>query len=1025
MKRNIHILISVLCTLPIAHAIAQTVSPPSAPSTSAGPASDQVVELSPFTVNSTADKGYRAENTLAGSRLNTSLRDTPASISVFTREFLDDIGLNEIEKIIDYSVNSQINTQDVNSGPNANNMLGGANVIQRINVRGILSAQGIDYFKSITVNDGYRIDRYDDSRGPNSILFGVGDAGGIINQSSILATTNRTNGRLSYELGNYGTNRSTVRHNQVVVPRKLAVAVAGLHQENGGWRKPAFYDKDRLFATATFTPTDRITIRAMGETGREYRAVVAPFPAFDGALAWIDNRNAKGVSAVTFTPNNTNPTAAQIALGVTARNVGTSATTRRFIFIENDRTFFDSSGTFITGSYNNPAVRAPDGTPGVSGVTLSFQDPSILPYEINSGGPGMYRDTRLANYTLTADWRITSRLTLNVSHHFQEVNIENPLIKGSTPLIAGEVNRTLGVNGPANPYVGQLYIDAPWYSELHDATYRESRLSLSYDLDPQWKWAGTHRFAGMYSRSKDTDYYNARRLGLAGAPFNAAPQNASNLVFQRAYLDESNPSTFIAPDWRQLPKTVTAAGRTYDLAWIDGDAGTTNSSAEQELSSKLLVAHSHFFKRRLVTTIGYRVDEGDVTSFGYSTDPVMKTARIDRDPAKATVNHLKGITRSQGVALHVTEWLSLLGNRSTNIGIPTFTNKVLPNGTIPDPTRGQGQDYGFALNLFSNRVSLKAVAFTTDQQGQTKSGGILAQYQTRNTRIADALQTALVGAGRPLTAAEWAPHYKLFTTPVNADTFDETSNGYELSVVTNLTPNWRLTANYSYTDRIRTNISGADAIPWYGYTFDGKLLKEGVTQNANGTFTVNPAAFASGGTVAKWIELGNRTPAANLATLNTSANITIAEEIRNMISEINLDKQQNEQRWGLRPHRLSLFTAYDFTEGRLKGFSTGVGYRWQMANVIGRTASAAEIQGRPISAADLMLRYRHPVSRGKFRGTLSYQINVSNLFSQDGRLPQRFSAIPPYNLPGGRGIAYSRFDLMEPRSIRLTTTLAY
>ncbi len=115
---------------------AQLAPTPAVPVPPAAPAvSTEVVELSPFTVNSTADKGYRAENTLAGSRLNTSLRDTPASISVFTREFLDDIGLNEIEKLIDYSVNSQINTQDVNSGPNANNMLGGANVIQRINVR--------------------------------------------------------------------------------------------------------------------------------------------------------------------------------------------------------------------------------------------------------------------------------------------------------------------------------------------------------------------------------------------------------------------------------------------------------------------------------------------------------------------------------------------------------------------------------------------------------------------------------------------------------------------------------------------------------------------------------------------------------------------------------------------------------------------------------------------------------------------------------------------------------------------------
>ena len=77
------------------------------------------------------------------------------------------------------------------------------------------------------------------------------------------------------------------------------------------------------------------------------------------------------------------------------------------------------------------------------------------------------------------------------------------------------------------------------------------------------------------------------------------------------------------------------------------------------------------------------------------------------------------------------------------------------------------------------------------------------------------------------------------------------------------------------------------------------------------------------------------------------------------------------------------------------------------------------------SVADFMLRYRHSVGTGRLRGTLSYQVNISNLFNQDGRLPQRFSTIPPYDIPGGRGVAYSRFDLLEPRSIRLTTTFSY
>ena len=45
-----------------------------------------------FTVNTSRDTGYSAENTLAGSRLNTKLRDTASSVAVFTKEFLTDIG---------------------------------------------------------------------------------------------------------------------------------------------------------------------------------------------------------------------------------------------------------------------------------------------------------------------------------------------------------------------------------------------------------------------------------------------------------------------------------------------------------------------------------------------------------------------------------------------------------------------------------------------------------------------------------------------------------------------------------------------------------------------------------------------------------------------------------------------------------------------------------------------------------------------------------------------------------------------
>ena len=72
------------------------------PVTAAPAKKEEVIELSPFTVTTTKDTGYFAQNTLAGSRMNTNLGDLGASISVYTREFLDDIGATNANELLIY-----------------------------------------------------------------------------------------------------------------------------------------------------------------------------------------------------------------------------------------------------------------------------------------------------------------------------------------------------------------------------------------------------------------------------------------------------------------------------------------------------------------------------------------------------------------------------------------------------------------------------------------------------------------------------------------------------------------------------------------------------------------------------------------------------------------------------------------------------------------------------------------------------------------------------------------------------------
>lgn len=990
-------------------------------------ANTEVIELSPFTVDTSRDIGYLAENTLSGSRLNTSLRDTASSVSVFTQEFLDDTALTDIRELLDYTVNSELFTESDSGGTGQNQFITAVNLTPKIVTRGLAASQGLDYFTSITPLDPYRMGRIENSRGPNSILFGIGAPGGLFNASSKSAVTHTNRGQIRYGIGSWGRNRLEVEGNKVLKKDKLAVLVAAVHEENGGWRDFDFHDNERVFASVTYHPHRRLSFTAMGETGRQTSAVIRTLTESEQVLAWYDNREASGVDAVTFTPTNAQPTAALQAVGVTGRNGNRAGNNHRIVFIENDGTVFDSIGTYVTGSYNNAAVRAPDGTPGITSSVLRINDPEMYPRHINAAGPGMYRDQTLTNYTLSADWQPLKNLSVNLAHNFQETKAVVPIMMGNNPTLSGEANRTLGIGGPANPYAGQLYYDGVWRKDTHWGEIKETRLSASYTWDTKSKWFGRHRFAAMGARTEQFAHRTLAVLALAGRPFHNVPANGNNLIRVRNYVTEGDYGTYRVGDWRSLPSTITFGGETYDTAFVHIAQRSNNSGATQQTDSRLGVIQSHFLDNRLVTTLGYREDRATIVQLGYREDPILGDV-VDRDPSKGTPNHIRGKTQTAGVVFHVFDWLSLIANRSSNVGIPSLTRTVFPDGNLPPLSKGEGEDYGLGFTLLDGRLNAKVAYFKSDERGRNETTG----YQPvagRNNRVMDAFEGVLVGAGRPLSTSEWEPVRSQYTPNVSSGGSDFESSGYEARITANLTSNWRFIANYSYTDSQRTNL-GRELVSWYGLkpAGDGVRLVQGVEQDANGLFVVDPSAFESGGTVAKWIELGAMAPAANPSTLTThSSGRTVAEEIYNLVDSLNNTKEQVEKRWGVRPHKVSLYTAYDFREGWMKGFTVGGGWRWRSANVIGEDSSGSEISGKVITAADLMLAY---VTKFKgLPGSFRFQLNVANLFDRTDIIPVRLSTsdtVPDgFILPGGRGVAYSRYDLVRPREIRFTTTYSF
>jgi hypothetical protein len=803
------------------------------------------------------------------------------------------------------------------------------------------------------------------------------------------------------------------------------MSVAGVLQENGGWRAFDYNDKKRIFSSITVQPTRTLKITAMGEVGRDLSAVIRSTVETDQALAWIDNRNAKGADAVTFVPNNVVPTAAMLAVGVTARDVAATGNNHKAIFIENDGTTFDARGTLLSGSYNNAAVRAPDGTPGVTSSALKVAyDPRTYPANVNAAGPGMFREQRLRNYTITADWQATRNLAFNLGRNYQYSRARVTLMTNADPTLRGDPNRTLGVGGPANPYAGRLYFDGEWRRDDHVGESSETRLAASYAFNPNSKWLGRHRFAALVSETKQFDVRANSWLAFAGRPYNATPNNANNRITVRNYLTEGSWATYRVGDWRSLPATVNFDGRAYPLVWANEVAGANNSGGEQESTTALAAVQSHFLADRLVTTFGYRQDKVDVIELGYYNDPLIGDV-IDRDRTKSKTTSATGYTGTAGGVLHVFNWLSLIANHSTNQGVPSFVRKVFPNGNLAPPPQGVGYDYGVGLDLLNGRLNAKLVYFNSTEQGRITTNGF-GGAAGRNTRVMDAFSGVLVGPGLPYATSQWQPIYSALTPPANVASSDSESTGYEARIVANLTRNWRLVANYSYTDFMRKNV-GAEIVTWYGLKeADGRLV-QGVTQDATGRFVVDPNAYVAGSTVTRWLGLAAQHPQANAGTLTTSNGNTIAQEIYNLVDTMNAERDDEQKRWGLRPHKVSLFTAYDIREGRFKGFTVGGGWRWRSANVIGSDSKGNEITGEPIVANDLMLAYTRKFDR--LPGRVRFQLNVSNVFDQTDLLPVRLATgatVPDgYTLPGGRGRAYSRYDLVAPRELRFTTTWSY
>lgn len=259
------------------------------------------LELSPFVVNSSTDVGYMATSTLAGTRIKTDLKDLGSSISVVTSEFMKDIGATDAGTLLSYTANTEVGGYQGNfSGGDTNSQGRVLQVDARTNpqknqrIRGLGPADMTRGFFLTDIGfDSYNTDRVTVSRGPNSLLFGIGSPGGVVDATPKQAMLGRNSREVSVKGDNFGTLRTTFDLNQMVMKNRAALRIAGLYNDQQFKQKQAFDLDQRLYVAlnvilaknAKSGVLGQTVFRANGEAGKSGGAppeIIPPSVAYHG-----------------------------------------------------------------------------------------------------------------------------------------------------------------------------------------------------------------------------------------------------------------------------------------------------------------------------------------------------------------------------------------------------------------------------------------------------------------------------------------------------------------------------------------------------------------------------------------------------------------------------------------------------------------------------------------------------------------------------------------------------------------------
>lgn len=964
--------------------------------------SEESIVLSPFTVESSQEVGYQANSTLAGTRINTKLSNLSNSITVATKEFMEDLNVTNATNLLPYlgnietsgadggfagvNIGNTIQLSSVNRDPSTNNR-----------VRGLSRADNSrNYMPTGIVFDSYNVDRVTVNRGPNSILFGLGAPGGIIDNTTIAPRMVNRN-KVVVSLASFGSTRASFDIDREVIEDKLGIRVAALTEEKK-WRQSHTFEKDeRITVAGLFKPFANANLNVSYEKGSVDARRPRPNAPRDAFTRWWD----PAFNQVTHSPaeNEFGTIDRDIVRapgewfgqpGLIYSNDAPGAERLNFAW-ENTRRNGSSFRAYTVGITKGDQWY-PSATAAAQGIEFgSFYgdeeiiDRSVFDWVENLlDGPnkGEWEDFDVFNASYDQAWNYKLG-SVGFEASFMQEDLERSwfdLFNGGRGYNLNiDINTTLN-SGEPNPNFGRPFIAAGNQRQQNNFDREVKRGTAFFETDFKRSdskllgWFGRHT-GTVFTQEYDIVSSTLNGRNMLDEAYLLASANSTNFnsgaaqVRTQVYLGPSLANATSAtnaniPGIQSSLITPTSTGFYFDeasLSWVSSpvsigdvrdDATFYNqingqSQNRQVTESEAYIHQVYLFNQEwIVGTLGYRKDK--VTSYGATAARDSRnlidlgSRELNTDPAG---DAFEASTRSYGVVMHVPEFVPLPDGTSLSFHWGESENfqisapRINVFGEMIPPPQGTTEDYGFTVGLLDNKLSVKVNIYES-VAGNVSFGypGFLFETDRRIVRYnTQAERDALNWQGPP-------DFYKELTGWNIVDSAS-TISGQNVE---------QTGTSFSLQDTQSTSSEGKEIDIIYNPTNNWRISMNIAQQKAT-TSDIAPATLRYlDFRLAEWTTAA----ASNLIADESDqpVNVRVFDTLLNGLNSSLAREGQLVSE--LREWRMNVITNYRFADdSRFSGWNVGGAFRWEDEKAVGYPITLQSVDGQQLALPDLSNPY--------------------------------------------------------------------